>query len=157
MQITVLIKNTNKKGAERWITLPTTEKVIYENLEEICINDNDTYLVANFKSKLDLDIIGYEDIYYLNELVSKLNTCGATNKEIQAISEAYSTDLEEILRKAQRGQYKFYPDKSLRVLAQELSNTCKYYKYYSDEQIVDELCNLGYEETSTGVIQFLES
>lgn len=82
---------------------------------------------------------------------------------IQALKEVYSSNLEEIQRKVQRGRYEFYPNKSLADVALQLSST-KRYRYYRTlngeievYKIVNDLCRLGYQETSTGTILMLES
>ena len=154
MYIDIYISSTKRKNVGEWIRMPTYPNVIDDALEEICINSNDNCVVTKFKTKFnlnDLDIVGTEDIYYLNELISKLSNC-ATNKEIVALAEVYSNNLEEILLKVYRGNYKFYPNKSLDDVAQIFSKR-KYYRYYDNEEIIDDLTKMGYEETSTGVIQ----
>ena len=154
MYIDIYIPSTKRKNVGEWIRMPTYPKVIDDALEEICTDSNDNCVVTKFKTKFnlnDLDIVGTEDIYYLNELISKLSNC-ATNKEIVALAEVYSNNLEEILLKVYRGNYKFYPNKSLDDVAQIFSKR-KYYRYYDNEEIIDDLTKMGYEETSTGVIQ----
>lgn len=154
MYIDVYISSTKRKNVGKWIRMPTYPKVIDDVLEEICTDSDDDCVVTKFKTKLnlnDLDIVGTEDIYYLNELISKLNNC-ATNKEIVALAEVYSSSLEEILSKVYRGNYKFYPNKSLDDIIEMFSKK-KYYRYYDDIDILNDLLRLGYEETSTGVIQ----
>lgn len=154
MYIDIYISSTKRKNVGEWIRMPTYPNVIDDALEEICINSNDNCVVTKFKTKFnlnDLDIVGTEDIYYLNELISKLSNC-ATNKEIVALAEVYSSSLEEILSKVYKGDYNFYPNKSLEDVAQIFSKR-KYYRYYNNEQILDDLSRRGFEETSTGVIQ----
>ena len=77
-------------------------------------------------------------------------------KILQALSEVYSSDPEEFRRIYQRGRYDFYPDKTLTDLASELSGTEKY-KFDTVEEVLNDLFRRGFEETSTGVIQLLES
>ena len=158
MKLQILISYYKRNKVGKWITLPTTNYIIESTIEGVCIDNTYRCVVTKYKSSLglnDLDIVGYEDIHYLNELVIKLNTC-ATNKEIVALSEAYSDNLEEILQKAQRGRYKFYPKKSLEDIAEKFA-TRRPYKYYDDiYQIIEDLLKIGYEETSTGVIFMYE-
>ena len=154
MYIDVYISSTKRKNIGEWLRMPTYPKVIDDLLEEICTDSDDDCVITKFKTKLnlnDLDIVGTEDIYYLNELISKLSNC-ATNKEIVALAEVYSSSLEEILSKVYKGDYNFYPNKSLEDVAQIFSKR-KYYRYYNNEQILDDLSRRGFEETSTGVIQ----
>jgi len=158
MKLQILISSYKRNNVGKWITLPTTNHIISSTIEEICIDNTDKCVVTKYNSNLslnNLDIVGYEDIYYINELVLKLNKC-ATNKKIVALVEVYSNNLEEILQKAQRGTYKFYPNKCLKDIAEKFS-TRKPYKYYDDiYRIIEDLSQIGYEETSTGVIFMYE-
>lgn len=130
--------------------LPTREKLITSFIEEMNIEDDDSLEVVDFDSEdydfSNLDIIGY-DVYYLNELLSDLSTV-ATNKEIVALSEVYSANLLDIIERARRGTYKFYPNKNYRDLLYETSIE-EDYKYYDDEfYIYEDLLSRGYQETS---------
>lgn len=163
MKIRIKIQNKNKQNLGKWITLPTSNAVIDEVIEKVCVANKDKCIVTNFVTILyskcldlrklrlnDLDIVGFEDIYYLNEIIYKLNQ-NATDEEIVALTEVYSDSLEGILNKVQSGTYKFYFNRFLGDIAEKFSHRPEY-KYYSDVQIVDELCKLGYRETTTGVI-----
>ena len=97
MQIEVLICNTNRKKAGKWITLPTSEHIIDETIEEICPNSNDRCTIKEYKSELDIDV-KTDDVYNLNTILSKLNSY-ATDKKIKYLIDTYSNDIEEILRK----------------------------------------------------------
>lgn len=97
MQIEVLICNTNRKKVGKWITLPTSEHIIDEIIEEICPNANDRYTIKEYKSELDIDV-KTDDVYNLNTILSKLNSY-ATDKKIKYLIDTYSNDIEEILAK----------------------------------------------------------
>ena len=131
-------------------TLPIREELITSYIEEMNIEDDDSLEVVDFDSEdydfSNLDIIGY-DVYYLNELLSDLSTV-ATNKEIIALLEVYSSDLLDIIERARRGTYKFYPNKNFKDLLYEPSIE-EDYKYYDDEfYIYEDLLSRGYQETS---------
>ena len=129
-------------------TLPIREELITSYIEEMNIEDDDSLEVVDFDSEdydfSNLDIIGY-DVYYLNELLSDLSTV-ATNKEIVALSEVYSANLLDIIERARRGTYKFYPNKNFRDLLYETSIE-EDYKYYDDEFYILRISR-GYQETS---------
>ena len=130
--------------------LPTREELITSFIEEMDIEDDDSLEVVDFDSKYydfsNLDIIGY-DVYYLNELLYDLSAV-ATNKEIVALSEVYSANLLDIIERARRGTYKFYPNKDFRDLLYEPSIE-EEYKYYDDKfYIYDDLISRGFQETS---------
>lgn len=81
-------------------------------------------------------------------------------KARQAIQEVYSELIDEVILPNQYGKFKFYPDMTLEDVARKLSKTQKYRDYYymgvdnvvDIEMVMDELDNLGYTETSVGVI-----
>lgn len=163
MKLDVFIANKNNRKIGEWITLPSHNHIIDETIEEICVTDTDRCIVTKFRTRLhskhldistlqlkDLDIVGREDIYHLNECIYEL-TQSAIDEEIVALTEVYSNKLEEILQKSQHGIYKFYAGKSLKNLAYKFLHKPQY-KHNSHVQMVDELCRLGYKETSTGVI-----
>ena len=77
-------------------------------------------------------------------------------KILQALSEVYSSDPEEFRRIYQRGTYNFYPDITLTDLASDLSGKDEY-KFDTVEEVLNDLFHRGFEETSSGVIQLLES
>lgn len=78
-------------------------------------------------------------------------------KVYQALSELYPYEpVEYITRGFLRGRYKFYPNMTLEQLSEKWSGK-GYYTYYTYEQVLNNLLELGYEETSTGVILMLES
>lgn len=159
MKIAVCLGNINKARYTRWVTLPINSYKLQQIIGQLCPYSDDNCILLDYKTKFSIeDLVGCEDIYYLNELLIKLNT-SATDKEIQALAEAYSPSLDDINLKIQRGGYKFYADKTLMTLAIEKAKTEPYYNYYRQngeieyEKIVDELSRSGYEQTSTGVIQ----
>lgn len=153
MYIDIYLSSSKRHYIGKWIRIPTRYKEIDDTIEEICTDFDDSCVVTMFKTKLNLnilDILGIADIYYLNDVITYLNAY-ATDKELIALSEAYSNRLEEILSNAYRKNYKFYPNKSLEDVAQIFSKR-KYYRYYNNEQIQDDLSKMGFKETSTGVI-----
>lgn len=153
MYIDIYFSSTKRHYIGKWIRIPTSYKEIDNIIKEICTDFDDNCAVTMFKTKLNLnslDILGITDIYYLNDVITNLNAYAA-DKELIALSETYSNRLEEILSKVYRKNYKFYPNKSLEDVAQIFSKR-KYYRYYNNEQIIDDLSRRGFEETSTGVI-----
>ena len=77
-------------------------------------------------------------------------------KILQALSEVYSSDLEEFKRIYQRGRYNFYPDQTLTDVAYDLHGKGEY-KFDTLEDVLNDLIHRGFEQTSTGVIQLLET
>ena len=63
---------------------------------------------------------------------------------------------EEFRRIYQRGRYNFYPDITLTDLASDLSGKDEY-KFDTVEEVLNDLFHRGFEGTSSGVIQLLES
>lgn len=158
MVLYLLLCNKNNKTSARWLSLPTTEEILYETLEGLA-NDGkyNDITVIGYTTKLDIDFTIYDgdDLFEINNDLDELNQ-SVTNKEMIALSEIYS-DLFE-MNQATKKIDKFYPNKSLEDVANKLANTERY-RYYRNtdgdidyESIVDDLCRLGYKQTSTGVI-----
>lgn len=157
MKIAVCLYNSNNGRYTRWVTLPENSYRLGQIIEQLCPNVDDDCVIVDYKTQFYPEDLTRYDIYYLNELVSNLNSY-ATDKEIQALLESYSTNLEDIQQKVQRGGYKFYANKTLMDVAEEMAETEQYSNYcrldgeIEYDKIVDDLCKLGYEQTSTGVI-----
>lgn len=154
MKIKILFQSTTDKESGEWITLPAQNNQIDKFLEEVSIKFDSDFIISKIKNNLNLDIICTDDIYYLNDFLSDLNSF-ATDKEIVALFETYSDKLEDILSLIHSGKYEFYPDMSLGDVAYMFSKRKDYKNYTNIDQILDNLSKLGYEETSTGVIQVL--
>ena len=97
MDIDVFLCNKNKQNVGEWITLPTSEHIIDEIIEEICPNVNDRCMIKEYKSELGVSV-RTDDIYNLNSVLSKINSY-ATDERIKFIIDNYSNDIEEILSK----------------------------------------------------------
>lgn len=158
-----LVNKNNRDKEETTLLLPTTDEKIFSILDKLADGDKyDDIIVTAYKSKLDIDFTIYsgDDLYDVNSNIEKLNQC-ATDDEMIALSEIYN-DLNEMLLKAQRGKYYFYPNKTLDDLAHTLLNDEPYgyfktlYNERNEISKIDELCRQGYQETSTGVILMLE-
>ena len=155
MKLAVCICNSNNNRFRRWLTLPDSNYRLNEIIEQLCRNQEDRCIIVDYRTTLKIENIVDYDIFYLNELILKLNSC-ATYNEIQALTETYSTSLEDIVQKVKNGGYRFYDNKTLMQLAEEFAQTDNYQQ--NDEfdiyKMVNELERTGYEQTSKGVICF---
>lgn len=151
MKIKMILVNP-KKHNRIWVNLPTANGILSETLKQIIGPDRDNFLVKLYSTKFYIDIpIDSTNIWEVNDKLKMLNMC-ATDREIIALSEAYSKNLDEILAKVKSGAYEFYPRLTLKKLAE--SCKCKRpYQHYPTEQILDYMCKLGFIETSTGIIK----
>ena len=159
MKVKLKLENNNNCNKENVIvTLPTNDETITRELDRLIDCTYDEILVTEYKSPMNIDFSIYEgtDLYDVNKSIEKLNQV-VTDDEIIALSEIYN-NLDDVVSRAQRGTYEFYPNQTLKNVAYRLANTERY-KYYrnsdgdvDDSAIVDDLCKLGYEQTSMGVI-----
>ena len=164
MVLYLLLCNKNDKANNKWLSLPATDKRIYEVLDSLTDGKYDDVIITNYRPKLNIDFTKYNgnDLYDLNKSIEKLSQDKVTDKEIIALSEIYSS-FDDVVIKAQRGLYRFYPNKSLEDVADTFKDDKKYdyCKGLDDEidilAIVNDLSKQGYQETSTGVILMLES
>lgn len=158
MKIAVCLGNSNNDRYTRWVTLPVNSYRLEQIIEQLCPNADDGCVIIDYKTQFSIEDLICYDIYYLNELLSDLSAY-ATDKEIQALLETYSSNLEDIQQKVQRGGYTFYANKTLMDVAEEMAETEQYSNYcrlngeIEYDKIVDDLCKSGYEQTSKGVIQ----
>ena len=163
MEVKLTLINKNHRDKEGiTLILPTEDKNLFSILDKL--TDGDTYdeiIVVDYKSPLYIDFSIYDgnDLYDVNSNLKKLNQC-ATESEMIALSEIYSY-LPDILYKAQRGNYEFYPNITLADLANMRlkDEPYGYFKALENDgiSIISDLYRQGYQETSVGVILMLES
>lgn len=161
MVLNVFIVNKEKldKGevVGKWIKLPTTYKQLKNDILEICSSIDDDVIIKDYKSSVDLRIDKTTDIGYLNSQIIELNKY-ATNNQIKALSEVYSSDLEDIIENARQGHFEFFPKMTMSEVAEKIRHRREYncYPYLSDENglelIEEDLWKRGYEEIKSGVI-----
>lgn len=161
MVLNVLMVNKKEleKGNEvgKWIKLPTTYKKLRKDILDICSSIDDGVVIKDYKSGVDLRIDNTTEIGYLNSQIIELNKY-ATNNQIRALSEVYSSDIEELIEEARKGHYEFFPKMTMSEVAEKVRHRKQYncYPYLSEENglelIEEDLWKRGYEEIKSGVI-----
>lgn len=161
MVLNVFIANKGKfengEVVGKWIKLPTTFKQLKKDILEICSSLDDGVIITKYKSKAKIKIDKNTDISYLNSQVIELNKY-ATNNEITALTEVYSSDIEDIIEEARKGHYEFFPNMTMSEVAEKIRHRKEYncYPYLSEENglelIEEDLWKRGYEEIKAGVI-----
>lgn len=159
LNIFIVNKEELEKGNEvgKWIKLPTTYKKLRNDILDICSNTDDDVIIKDYKSSVNLRIDKTTDIGYLNSQIIELNKY-ATNNQIKALSEVYSSDLEDIIENARQGHYEFFPKMTMSEVAEKIRHRKQYncYPYLSEENglelIEEDLWKRGYEEIKSGVI-----
>ena len=142
----------------KWVKLPTTFKNLQKDILEIRSSLDDDIVITKFKSKVKLKIDKNTDIGYLNSQIIELNKY-ATNNQIRALSEVYSSDnIDNLIEEARKGHYEFFPNMTMSEVAEKIRHRKEYncYPYLSEENgielIEEDLWKRGYEEIKAGVI-----
>ncbi len=159
LNVYIVNKEQLEKGKEVgiWIKLPTTYKQLKKDILEICSSIDNDVIIKDYKSSVDLRIDKTTDISYLNSQIIELNKY-ATNNQIKALSEVYSSDLEDIIENARQGHFEFFPNMTMNEVAEKIRYRKEYncYPYLSEENgielIEEDLWKRGYEEIQAGVI-----
>lgn len=159
LSIFIVNKEELEKGNEvgKWIKLPTTFKQLKREILEICSSLEDDIIIKKYKASVNIRIDKDTDISYLNSQIIELNKY-ATNNQIKALSEVYSSDLEDIIENARQGHFEFFPKMTMSEVAEKIRHRKQYncYPYLSEENglelIEEDLWKRGYEEIKAGVI-----
>ena len=155
MRLKVYIRAIDDRYADTCIKLPTNNREIDIAMKVTGNSYNEKCFITNYYNNLDLIIPNqYENIYLLNEMIYKINAL-ANNKEINALSEVYSNNLFDLVKLLESNNYKIYKKKSLKDIADTLSEY-EYYEIYNSgidaNSIMQGLTNAGYYETLIGVV-----
>jgi hypothetical protein len=161
LNVFIVNKEESEKGNEvgKWIKLPISLKELKKEMISIGSILEEDLIIKEYKSnvKVKLNIDSETDIGYLNSQIIELNKY-ATNNQIRALSEVYSSDIEELIEEARKGHYEFFPNMTMSEVAEKIRHRKQYncYPYLSEknglELIEEDLWKRGYKEIKSGVI-----
>ena len=75
MKAYILLQNSNNMDRKIWITLPTSKSEIDDAINDICKNNEDTYIINNIKSDITPLLQKFDDIYEINRVIKILSNC----------------------------------------------------------------------------------
>lgn len=151
-----------------WLELPCTDEELKEAFKKIGVADNtdyEEYFITDFESDVGIECNEYANIYELNEKLKELD--GEDEHLIEAIIEADTSDLDQVIERIKKGNYMFYDRETLLDVAYRLmddnlicrgipQNSFDFVTRYIDyEQYANDLSFEGFHETEHGTIELL--